>query len=52
MASSAWKSRFIHYFLSCLIVCFFAIPLTAWCIFESKLFPARRIASLLLIFFR
>jgi len=52
MASFSWKSRFIHYFLVSLIICFFAIPLLAFYLFDVRIYPAKRMASLLLIFFR
>ena len=52
MAAFSWKSRIIHYFLVSLIVCFFAIPLVAFYWFDLRFYPAKRIGSLLLVFFR
>ncbi len=38
--------------LLALIVAFFAIPISTLCLFDCKLFPAKKIASVLLFFFR
>jgi hypothetical protein len=44
------KTRFIHYLLIGLIIGFFVIPLIAYCTFDCKVYPAHKIASILLIF--
>ena len=46
------KPGFIHYLLITLILGFFVIPLFAYCAFDCKIYPAHKIASILLIFFR
>ena len=46
------KTRFIHYLLITLIIGFFVIPIFAYCAFDCKIYPAHKIASILLVFFR
>ena len=46
------KTRFIHSLLITLIIGFFVIPLFAYCVLDCKIYPAHKIASILLIFFR
>ena len=46
------KTNLIHYLLIGLIIGFFAIPLTAVCLFDCKFNPARELASIFLLFFR
>ncbi len=46
------KERVIRYILIALIIGFFAIPLASLCWMDCKFFPAKRIASILLFFFR
>jgi len=45
------RTRFIHYLLISLIIMFFVIPLIAYCMFDRKIYPVHKIASILLIFF-
>jgi hypothetical protein len=46
------KTRFIHYLLIILIIGFFVIPIFSYCAFDCKIYPAHKIASILLVFFR
>jgi hypothetical protein len=46
------KEKIKRYIPIALIIAFFAIPLIAVCLFDCKVYAAKRIASLLLFFFR
>ena len=46
------KEKVILYGLMSLILWFFAIPLVAYCFFECKPYVPKKIASVLLFFFR
>jgi hypothetical protein len=52
MTVASLKERFILYALTGLILWFFAIPLVAYCFFDCRPYIPKRIASLLLFFFR
>jgi hypothetical protein len=46
------KSRLIKYMLVALILAFFAIPITTFCIYDCRYIVPQRVASVLLFFFR
>jgi hypothetical protein len=46
------KERITRYILIALIIGFFAIPLTLVCFFDCKFYAPKKIASILLFFFR
>ncbi len=46
------KGRFLRYFLMILIAGFFVIPAFTLCFFDCKFFAPKKIASILLFFFR
>jgi hypothetical protein len=52
LAVASLKEKVILYTVMGLILWFFAIPLVAYCIFDSKPYFPKKIASVLLIFFR
>lgn len=52
MIAGSLRERVVWYFLLALIVGFFAIPLSVFCFFDSRLMPAPKFASILLFFFR
>ena len=52
MVVASLKERVILYALMGLILWFFAIPLVAYCFFDLEPFIPKKIASVLLLFFR
>lgn len=52
MAVSSLKEKGILYTLMGLILWFFAIPLVAYCLFDFKPYLSKKVASILLFFFR
>jgi len=46
------KSRVIKYLLVALIIAFFAIPITTFCLYDCRYIVPHRVASVLLFFFR
>ena len=52
IAVASLKEKVILYALMGLILWFFAIPLVAYCFFDCKPFVPKKIASVLLFFFR
>jgi hypothetical protein len=51
-AVASLKEKVILYTVMGLILWFFAIPLVAYCIFDPKPYISKKIASVLLFFFR
>jgi hypothetical protein len=52
MIPASLKERLVQYFLIALIIGFFLLPVATFGLFDCKIFAAKRIASLLLFFFR
>ena len=52
MIIASLKERVVLYALMGLILWFFAIPVVAYCFLDCKPFISKRIASILLFFFR
>ncbi|MGE5252560.1 MAG: hypothetical protein ACM3N7_01250 [Planctomycetaceae bacterium] len=52
MSVASLQERLIRYGLMGLILWFFAIPLVAYCFFDCRPYIPKRIASVLLFFFR
>ena len=52
IAVTSLKEKIILYALMGLILWFFAIPLVAYCFFDPKPYISKKIASVLLFFFR
>ncbi len=52
MIVASTKARLIWYLLVALIVGFFSIPVITFCFFDYKFFVPKKVASLLLFFFR
>ena len=52
VAAASLKEKVILCALMGLVLWFFAIPLVAYCVFECKPFIPKKIASVLLFFFR
>jgi hypothetical protein len=52
MTVASMKERVILYALMGLVLWFFAIPVVAYCFFDCKPYIPKRIASVLLVFFR
>jgi hypothetical protein len=52
MAVASVKERVILYGLMGLILWFFAIPVVAYCFFDCRPYIPKKIASVLLFFFR
>jgi len=50
--AAALKQRVTKYILIALIMGFFATPLIAFCLFDCKFYASKKIASILLFFFR
>jgi hypothetical protein len=46
------REKLIRIILLFLILGFFVIPFVALCLFDCKIFPSQKIASLLVFFFR
>jgi len=46
------KNRLIKYLLIALILAFFAIPISMFCLHECRVFAPQKAASVLLFFFR
>ncbi len=51
MIAAPIKVRIIHFVLITLIVGFYAIPLTALCLFDCRFYTVKKIASIFLLFF-
>ena len=51
-AIASFRDKLIHYLLLGLIAGFFGIPLAAYCFFDCRIIFPKRVASVLLFFFR
>jgi len=52
MRAASLREKVVLYGLMSLVLWFFAIPLVAYCFLDCKPFISKRIASVLLFFFR